>query len=399
MGFSDTFTMRVAQACDDIELKYGKDSPKMRAWAQTTKIGQALAALDIATGPNGEVNLLDMVVMVTLKRQSIEEHEIPVALDGKGGEYLLPAYQRSYDEIWSLADRLLDEAQLKELRDLIEQWRRDNPNQYYVGFVRLEDFGAYRQWQNAPQKAKPGSIFSLLYIDPLAGLDPVAIELRAFQGMTARMIFIFQRLPIILQWQGRREIDVALSNSHVSEVVASTSKFADATDRFATAITKYPQQFTQETQALVKSLHDALTAERTAAIEQADKVITAQRDGATEQINKTIATAIEHATKSISGQREALIHDLNDQQTQLGQNIDKLHGLVGQIGKAGESINNVTGQTVSGAEQSTRRLMDHAFLLTVLIIVVIPIIMLVYRLASRRMGVPLRERSAPRAQA
>ena len=103
MGFSDTFSMRVSQACDEIELKYGrgseKDASKIRAWRRAPK-SPRLAALDIATGPNGEINLLDMVVMVTLKRQSIEEYDVPEILGGKGGEYLLPAYQRSYDEIW-----------------------------------------------------------------------------------------------------------------------------------------------------------------------------------------------------------------------------------------------------------------------------------------------------------
>ena len=135
---------------------------------------------------------------------------------------------------------MLDDPQLKELHDLIDQWRKDNPKQYYVGFVRLEDFGSYRQWQNAPQKAKPGSIFSLLYIDPLAGLDPVAAELRGFQSMTSRMIFIFQRLPIILQWQVRRELDAMLNNEQIAEIAADTGKFAGAADRFATAIEKYP---------------------------------------------------------------------------------------------------------------------------------------------------------------
>ena len=75
----------------------------------------------------------------------------------------------------------------------------------------------------------------------------------------------------------------------------------------------------------MKTLQDALTAERTAAIEQADKSITVQLAGAIDQINKSVATAIDQANQSITVQREALMHGLNDQQTALGQNIDKLH--------------------------------------------------------------------------
>jgi hypothetical protein len=360
MGFADTFTMRVSQACDQIELAHGKDAPLVRTWAQSTKISQAFAAMDIATGPNPEINLLDMVAMVTLKRQAVEEYDIPVILRGKGQELIVNAYQRSYDEVWALADRDLDDAQLKELRELIDQWRRDNPKQYYVGFVRLEDFSAFRRWQQAPQQTKPGSLFSMLYIDPLAGLDPVAQELHSFQDLSARLLYLIQRMPILMQWQIRREIDVALSNAQVEKFVADTGQFAAATEKFANVMEAYPKQFETDSQELVKQLHEALTAERTAALEQADKSVTVQR--------------------------EAMFKGLDDQTARLGQLVDKIDHVIANLDKAGASVNDSTKSTVAVAEQSTRSLLNHAFLLAAALVAIIVAAMLGYRVASRRIG-------------
>src|SRR5436190_15251272 len=55
--FADSFIARVSQACDQVEQKYGADSPKLRRQVQEIKIGQTLAAIDIATGPNPEINV------------------------------------------------------------------------------------------------------------------------------------------------------------------------------------------------------------------------------------------------------------------------------------------------------------------------------------------------------
>jgi len=360
MGFADTFTMRISQACDEVELEYGKGDPGVRRWAQATKIGQAFAAMDIATGPNPEINLLDMVAMVTLKREAVQEYDIPVVLKGKGKEVIDHAYQRSYDEVWALADRDLNDEQLKELRDLIDQWRKDNPKQYYVGFVRLEDFSSFKKWQESPHKAAPGSLFSLLYIDPLAGLDPVAQELRGFQDLTSRMLFILQRLPIIMQWQMRREIDAALSNESVTQFVTETGNFSAATAKFADAVAAYPDQFKRDTQDMVKQLQAAITAERVGMFDEANKTLT--------------------------NQREAMFKSLDDQTTKLGQVVDKIDKAIASLDQAGTSINDSTTKTVTVAETSTRSLLNHAFLLAVALIVIILAAMLTYRATSRRMS-------------
>ena len=73
------------------------------------------------------------------------------------------------------ATKVLTEGQLAELRSVIEQWVKENPGQYYVSHVRFTDFATTkRMTADSPQAKAPGSVFGLLYLDPLAGLDPVA---------------------------------------------------------------------------------------------------------------------------------------------------------------------------------------------------------------------------------
>jgi len=183
---------------------------------------------------------------------------------------------------------------------------------------------------------------------------------------------MFQRLPLILQWQVRREIDVVMSDPQMMRIVESSAKISDATDKFATAVAKYPDQFSLETQTLVKQVHEALSA----SIDQADRDIAAQRKA-----------AIDQADKSIAAQREAMFKSLEDQTSRLGQLLDRVNGTVQGLDKAGASINDSTRGTVAATERASRSVLDHAFYLALALIVSIPLAMLTYRLAARRLGV------------
>src|SRR5688500_7251785 len=199
MSLSDTYCPTVIQSFDTI-IAETKD-PKRAHWARGQRVGTMTISITNATGPNAVVGLLDMVVFATLKRAAVEEHWVPTLLGEEGGP-VLEAHRRGEADAWAAAERVFSKSQVKELHTLVTKWQREHRGQYYVGYTRFSDFDEYRSLSpESPQAKLPGSLFGALYIDPLAGLDPVARELRSYRALTERLAFIVTRMPILMSYQ------------------------------------------------------------------------------------------------------------------------------------------------------------------------------------------------------
>lgn len=82
---------------------------------QSWLVSQATSAFTIATGPNPELNAIDMLVFATLSRMVIEDRWVG-ELYGPSAEGLLVAHQGLEERDWNFAPMLMSEAQVIELR-------------------------------------------------------------------------------------------------------------------------------------------------------------------------------------------------------------------------------------------------------------------------------------------
>jgi len=216
-----------------------------------------------------------------------------------------------------------------------------------------------------PQLKMPTSVFGLLYVDPLAGLDPVAKELQEYRGLTERLVFMFNRMPMVLSWQ------VELASRHMTRgpeiqrfvddtgrIADSTARFTEATTRFADTVVRFPQH---------------LTGERTAAIEQLNVATTQQ-----------VKSALDQTFAGIAEQRQAMMRDIDAQQSSIRAVVGDVRGIVERADEAGKSLNTATSQTINNTEQSARRTLTHAFVLAGLLIVGSLLALLLYRIALKR---------------
>jgi hypothetical protein len=261
------------------------------------------------------------------------------------GQPMVEAYRRGERDVWNLGAKVLSTKQLAELRQVIDQWRKDNPTQYYVGYVRFTDFANAMQVMSGAQASSRSSVFGLLYIDPLAGLDPVARELQEYRGLTERLNFFVNRMPIIVGWQVDLSVRRATNDPQVTRFVDNTGRFANATTQFSAAVAKFPKDF---------------SAERVAAIDQ--------------------------ALAGVEQQRAALMKDLEAHEHRIDESLGKVRGIVERAEEAGKSINVATGQTIGTAEGGARRTLVLAFGLAVALIVFGLLILLLYRVAIKRWG-------------
>lgn len=129
-----------------------KDDTRARWLIQSFLRNGVGATLDIATGPNPDVAILDMLVLVSLQARSFEKHWMSTGI-GEYGATTLERLQQADIEMWTKATRVLSEEQLTELRSLIAAWIEANPDRTVVSLVRFEEFTEARTLpQQEPRK-------------------------------------------------------------------------------------------------------------------------------------------------------------------------------------------------------------------------------------------------------
>jgi len=200
MRFADEYAAWVTEQVGTFQRS--TSDPGERLEAQSWLVSQATSAFTIATGPNPELNAVDMLVFATLSRMVIEDRWVGEAY-GARAEGLLTTHKALESRAWSFAPNLLSPAQIVELRSGIEAWHRENPLGRVVPFIHLEDF-AFASNATLPGTASSGSIFSFLGIDPLSNLDPAVREIAQTRQLAERAVYYGQRAPKLISMEAQR---------------------------------------------------------------------------------------------------------------------------------------------------------------------------------------------------
>ena len=250
MRFADSYVATIAQAADDVALK--ATNPAIRLTAVRWKLGQATAAFISAAGPNPAVNALDILVQTTMARMVVEDYGVQTY-----GDTILPlldAQRNMETNAWQMACSVLRPSQQQELRDLIAEWRQKNPHQRYVGPVRFREFVSVLGRVPSQSSTSPTSIFSLLYLDPLAGLDPTAAAIQETRELGERAMFYSQRMPMLLSWQAE-VLAYQLADQHESrQILSDASRLASSAELFAQTAQQIPQLVNDQRQAAIQQI-------------------------------------------------------------------------------------------------------------------------------------------------
>ena len=324
------FSGRSAERVDDAYFKLEEHfkTPKARRAALENSSAYVTSALDIAIGPNPEVNMLDMVVFVTLTRIVVEEYWVPKVF-GDEAKILVEVFRSNEVEIWSIAAKVLTPQQQQELRSSIRQRRDRDPDRVYVEAARFGDF-AWFMGESELAKAQEGGGF--------LGVKGVTREVSETRLLAERAMFYAQRVP----WITRSLVRLLLLD------VAQTPEI---------------NQVMTDTSTLAKAMHQ--TAKMT---EELPELITEQRDQIMKQVTAERKAAIEQVMEGVATQRTATINELTE--WMIGQQEGKMplvSVVVDRIGVEGQEI------------------IDYAFRRAVLLILIFFLAMLAYRFASERL--------------
>ena len=396
MRFADSYVASVAQAADEFGAKVG--TPQARLAALKWKLGQATSAYTDATGPSPVVNALDILVLVTVSRMVIEDYGVETF--GDAALPLLETQRKLETNAWLLANGMLKPAQQQELRDLIQEWRQKNPHQRYVGAIRFREFATALGKPQTPATTSPTSVFSLLYLDPLAGLDPTTAAIEETQRLGERAMYYTQRMPQLLSWQTEVLAYQLAAQPESAQVLSNANQLATSAEIFAKTAQQLPQLINDQRQAAIQQLLDGLRSQET----EVRQTLNAGGDA---------AASINTAIKSL----DAFVRYVsapNTNKTIVSTNSRPFNVLdygtaAGQVGSAARdlsalltTLNQSTPQLAQLGQQTTadaNRVVDHAFrrgLILILVLLIGSVVAgLTYRVLASKLTGDGRKSSKP----
>ena len=250
MRFADEYTAWVTERVG--VFQQSTDDPGERLAAQSWLVSQATSAFTIATGPNPELNAIDMLVFATLSRMVIEDRWVG-ELYGPRAEGLLVAHRGLEARAWNFAPMLLSEAQVNQLRSDIEDWHRRNPIVRAVPFIHFEDF-AFATGATPAGTASSSSIFSFLGIDPLSNLDPAVRELAQTRQLAERAVYYGQRAPKLISMEAQRLAFEMAMTPESATLLANVDRVGAAAQSASTLAEDLPRLFAEERSAAIEQL-------------------------------------------------------------------------------------------------------------------------------------------------
>ena len=194
-----------------------------------------------------------MTVFVTVTRMALEEHWQPKVF-GESALPMLESCRNAETEIWRLAGTVLKPEQQTELRQAIEVWHRQNPLPESVLAARAVGFASQVAEASKADTAKPGSVFDLLKVDPLSGLDPAVREIAQTRLFAERALFVTQKMPMLLRWQTELLSVNAVEMPAVQQLVTNSTQIAASVERFARVAEQLPGQVSTEREEILKAL-------------------------------------------------------------------------------------------------------------------------------------------------
>jgi len=270
------FAGRSAERVDDAYFKLEEHfkTLKARRAALENSSAYVTSALDIAIGPNPEVNMLDMVVFVTLTRIVVEEYWVPQVF-GDEAKILVEVFRSIEAEIWSIAAKVLTQQQQQELRSSIRQWRKRNPDRVFVEATRFGDFvGVVGESELA--KAQEGGGF--------LGIKGVTREVSETRMLAERAMFYAQRVPWIVRGMVKLLVLDVAQAPEINQVMTDTGTLAKAMHQTATFTEQLPELITEQRDQIMEQV----TVERKAAIDQLMEGVATERKAVIPQIIEVI---------------------------------------------------------------------------------------------------------------
>jgi hypothetical protein len=395
LRFADEYYVRMTLGVD--QLRRGTnalDPAEVLQW----KISLGTETCSIASGPNPVADLLDLTAFVAVMRAALEDYWQPKVFS-ESARPMLESCRNAETEIWQLAGTVLKAEQQAELRRAIEVWHRQNPEPEKVLAARSLGFASQVVQANQATAAKPGSVFDLLQVDPLAGLDPAVREIAQTRLFAERALFVTQKMPMLLRWQTELLSVNAAKLPAVRQLVTNSTQLTASVDRFARVAEQLPAQISTEREEILKALQSQ---ERnlTPLVNEVRQTLTAGSQMSA-SLNTTLTTFDALMRRFGVGEtNNAAPPDTNSSPFRIqdyGQTAVQLEGAARQLTELLQTLDQILGSTnlaslaakvspaVQQAQTGGKEIVDYAFWKGILLVTLALVAALLYRFLGTRL--------------
>jgi hypothetical protein len=185
MSFADRFVSIMAQSFEDfLELN---PSPDARRFILDDMVHSAAAAFTTAAEPNPQAALLDMVAITTLGRMIYEDNLRRKY--GKPVESMARGFGELENDIWKIAAKILSIEQQHELRAIILEWRKRNPDKVIYNYFRFSEFAADRRKSTLVKKDEAGGLFK--------SVQQATQQVEETRMLAERGLYLATRMPLL----------------------------------------------------------------------------------------------------------------------------------------------------------------------------------------------------------
>jgi len=242
MGFADQFVAILGQALEDYHAQ-SPPSGNRRIIVGDTAYALASAFI-IAAEADPDTALLDMLVMVTLGRIVYEEH-----WQKKWGSQVLPmfyGYRKAEVDIWEIASIVLPPERQRELRQIIREWRQNNPEITTFFQIRFSDFAAERRKSKLSRAEKGGGLFK--------SVETATQQVEEMRLLAERGMFLATRMPLLTGLFAETWLSELMENPDINKMQADIHQFSAVSERLATVAEWLPDNIAKERQKAIQQV-------------------------------------------------------------------------------------------------------------------------------------------------
>ncbi len=262
MEMADEYIIALSEAVY-LHLHYEQEDSRSRWLSQSFLRNGVGAALDIASGANPDVALLDLLVLASVQSWAFEDRWInEMTNSGERERKALARIREGEAKLWEMSRRVLEPAQEQELRALIEEWKSHNAERTVVALVRFDEMMDERRLPNLASRDRASGLFR--------AVSEATSEIEQSRLLGERLLWTASRYPYLL---GQQSELTAYRLADQPEMRAAAEAI-EAVQGLAAKTEQRMESLDRDVADQITAAFDLLSEERTAAIEQAEESMT-----------------------------------------------------------------------------------------------------------------------------
>ena len=234
MSYADRFASILAQSFEDFDGL--NPSPESRRFVLDDMVHAIASAFTTAAEPNPQTALLDMVAISTLGRMIYEDNIRRQY--GKPIEVMARGFGELENDIWQIAAKILSIEQQHELRAIILEWRKRNPDKVIYNYFRFSEFAADRRKSTLVKNDEAGGLFK--------SVQQATQQVEETRMLAERGLYLATRMPLLTGAFSEVWMTQLMVNPEASKILQDLHSFSDVSQRMATVAEELPDQLMKD---------------------------------------------------------------------------------------------------------------------------------------------------------